>query len=129
MKSLFQQKHELWLNILFASFAINNEEIKSKLYDFSQIAFRHMKWIAQDSLQKGSSYNYDRDLMLYKRESVFEILNHLISEVKTIQKSYGNDELSKRLFEDDKYLIEYISTLLDDDNNNAKVTAFNMQRK
>ena len=27
----YQKKHELWLGILFASFAINDEEIKSRL--------------------------------------------------------------------------------------------------
>jgi len=129
MKPLFQQKHELWLNILFASFAINNEEIKSKLYDFSQIAFRHMKWIAQDSLKNGNNYNYDRDLILYKRQNVFEILSYLRDEVRKIQQNYDNSELSNRLRTDDDYLIEYLSSVLSDDNNNAKVTAFNMHRK
>ena len=38
MNKTYQKKHELWLNILFASFAINDETIKSRLYDFSQIA-------------------------------------------------------------------------------------------
>ena len=59
MNKTFQKKHELWLNLTFASFAINDEEIKSKLYDFAQIAFRHMKWLAEDILNKKRMIPFD----------------------------------------------------------------------
>ena len=42
MNKIYQRKHELWLSITFASFAISDEEIKSRLYDFAQIAFRQL---------------------------------------------------------------------------------------
>ena len=70
MNKTYQKKHELWLSITFASFAINNEEIKSRLYDFSLIAFRHMKWLASDILAANDNYNYDREMQLYKRETL-----------------------------------------------------------
>ncbi len=129
MDKLFQQKHELWLFITFASFSVNNEEIKSKLYDFSQIAFRHMKWLAQDILQNQQDYNYDRDMMLYKKESVFEVLDELIQKVQQIQTSYPDNELGFRLRSDDAYLLEYLDMLKQNEQNNNKVTAFSMQRK
>ena len=129
MNKLFQQKHQLWLSITFASFSINDEEIKSKLYDFSQIAFRHMKWIATDTLENKDDYNYDRDMMLYKKESVFDVLNELLENVKNIQEHYPDNELGFRLRSDDTYLLEYISLLLKNNQNNKTVTAFDMQRK
>jgi len=129
MDKLFRKKHDLWLSISFASFAIDDEEIKSKLYDFALISFRHMKWISIDVLEKGNEYNYDRDIMLYKRESVFEILKALESEIKEIQNFYGDDELGFRMKNDDNYILEYISQLLKNEQNNKEITAFNMQRK
>lgn len=129
MNNLFKKKHELWLHINFASFSINDEEIKAKLYDFSQIAFRHMKWIAQATLESGNDYNYDRDMLLYKRESVFEVIEALIVEVSSCIEIYKNNILNERLRTDDVYLIEYLSQILTDDSKNKEITAFNMRRK
>ena len=129
VNKIYQKKHELWLSITFASFAINNEEIKSRLYDFSQIAFRHMKWIGTDTLLAGDNYNYDREMMLYKRDSVFDVIEALVEEVKNIQSVYTNDILGQRIKTDDTYLLEYLSQVLKDKSNNDEVTAFNMKRE
>ncbi|MFK5937420.1 MAG: iron-binding protein [Sulfurimonas sp.] len=129
MNKIYQQKHELWLSITFASFAINDEEIKSRLYDFAQIAFRHMKWLGSDILNAGDNYNYDRDMTLYKRKSVFEIIETLKSEVQNIQTAYPQTILGKRIQTDDIYLLEYLAQILKNDDNNKEITAFNMKRK
>ena len=128
LSELYQQKHQLWLEILFASFAIDDEGIKTKLYDFSQMAFRHMKWIAKEILANSDNYNYDRDMKLYKRESLFEILEALSNNVKTLMQSYPSSALGQRMGSDDTYLLEYISQILQDASNDAKITAFNMAR-
>ncbi len=125
----YQKKHELWLSINFASFAINDEEIKAKLYDFSQIAFRHMKWLGTDAVANGESYNYDRDMMLYKRESVFDVLKALESEVEALQSTYPNTTLGDRIKTDDTYLLEYLAQILRKESNNKPITAFNMKRE
>jgi len=125
----YQKKHELWLSILFASFAINDEAIKSRLYDFSQIAFRHMKWLGNAILENGEDYNYDRDMVLLKRENNFQILEALSDEIKATQDFYPQGVLAERMKTDDSYLLQYISELLADDSHNTVVTAFNMQRK
>jgi len=127
--SVYQKKHELWLSILFASFAINDEAIKSRLYDFSQIAFRHMKWLGSALLESGEEYNYDRDMVLLKRESNFAILKALQEEIQATQEQYPQTILGERMKTDDAYLLQYISELLADVQNDAAVTAFNMQRK
>ena len=129
MSNIYQKKHELWCSITFASFAINDETIKSRLYDFSQIAFRHMKWIGSDLLARGEDYNYDRDMQLYKRKSVFEIIEALKAEVEAIQEHYPATILGDRLKTDDSYLLEYLSQILANERNNQTITAFNMERK
>ena len=129
MNKNYQKKHQLWLSITFASFAINDQEIKSRLYDFAQIAFRHMKWLGSDILSLGGNYNYDRDMLLYKRESVFDILVALKEEIVNIQESYSDSFLGNRIKTDDKYLLEYLEEVLRDDSNNKEVTAFNMKRE
>ena len=126
---IYKKKHELYLSITFASFAIEDEAIKSRLYEFSLIAFRHMKWIGDAILQSGSNYNYDRDMMLYKRETVFEILEVLVAEVKAFQETTDETILSQRVKTDDDYLLEYLAQTLAKSSNNAAVTAFNMERK
>jgi len=128
MNKLYQKKHELWCHITFASFAINDETIKSRLYEFSLIAFRHMKWIGADVLDNGDDYNYDRDIQLYKRESVFEIIQALVSEVKTTQALYAKTILGERARTDDDYLLEYLRQVLADKIYDKEVTAFNMKR-
>ncbi len=128
VNKIYQAKHELWLSIVFASFAINDEEIKSRLYDFSQIAFRHMKWLGTDILSAGDNYNYDRKMILYKKESVFEVIEDLVETVIDAQTLYPNTILGERLRTDDSYLLEYLAQILKDSSKNQEVTAFNMQR-
>ena len=129
MDKTYQKKHELWLHITFASFAINDEEIKSRLYDFAQIAFRHMKWLGSDVLSSGGDYNYDRGMQLSKRATVFEVLVALTQEVKNMQKSYPQTILGERIRTDDTYLLDYLTQLLKNEKNDQEITAFNMQRK
>jgi len=129
MNNLFKKKHELWLHINFASFAINDEEIKARLYDFSQIAFRHMKWLSQDIVNSDKNYNYDRDMMLYKTSHVFEIIKKLEEIIKETMLLYTDNTLGNRMKTDDKYLLEYLSQILKNEDNNKEITAFNMKRQ
>ena len=129
MNKTYQKKHELWLSILFASFAINDETIKSRLYDFSQIAFRHMKWLGESILESGDNYNYDRDMVLLKRSTVFEVIEALEEEVKAFGAFYPETILGERIKTDDAYLLEYLSQVLAKEENNAEITAFNMKRE
>ncbi|WP_304543511.1 iron-binding protein [Sulfurimonas microaerophilic] len=129
MNKIYQQKHELWLVILFGSFAINDEAIKSRLYDFSQIAFRHMKWLGSDILASGDDYNYDRELKLLQHTTVFEVLNNIKNKAITTIQHYPASILGERLKTDDAYLLEYLEQLLADFSNDQKITAFNKERK
>lgn len=125
MNNLYQEKHQLWLHIAFSSFAVADEAIKSKLYDFSLLAFRHMKWIGSDTLLNAQEYNYDREMQLCKANTLFEHLQNLKNIVEEIQKKYPNNSLGDRLKNDDAYLLEYINSLLKDEKNNHAISAFN----
>ncbi len=126
---LYQTKHQLWLTILFASFAIEDEAIKSKLYDYSMIEFRHMKWLAQALRDTNTDYDYDRNnMMLYKQENNFDLLRFVLREIKEVQTSYDDSVLSSRMITDEHYFIQYIASLLDDRSNDAKISAFDMHR-
>ena len=129
MNKLYQEKHELWLRVTFASFAIEDEAIKSRLYEFSLIAFRHMKWLGEDILEKGDNYNYDRKMNLYKRDTVFEIIHALVEDVKAAQANYSKEILGERMRTDDDYLLEYLRQVLENEFNNHTITAFNMKRE
>ncbi|MDA3945574.1 MAG: iron-binding protein [Helicobacteraceae bacterium] len=128
MSKLYQVKHELWLDILYASFATGDKEIKDRLYDFSMIAFRHMKWLGESLLEAGSDYNYDRTKRLQKRRCTFDLFNDLIKEVKTAQQEYNGSTLISRIVTDENYFVEYLTLLLADSKNNHKLTAFDLHR-
>ena len=128
MSKLYQVKHELWLDVLFASFAINDKEIKDRLYDFSMILFRHMKWLGEAVLAQGDDYNYDRSKMLLKRECTFDIFTYLIEEITKAQTFYSDSVLSQRIVTDEGYIVEFLTALLQNSKNNHKITAFNMHR-
>lgn len=128
MNKRYQKKHELWLAITFASFAINDEEIKSRLYEFSLIAFRHLKWLGAEALNAGDDFNYDRDMQLLKYSSVFALLEGLKERILSTQEHYPKNILGERIGTDDAYLLEYISQILSQKEQDKEITAFNMQR-
>ena len=125
---VFQKKHELWLQCLYTSFMIDDEEIKSELYDFSQMLFRHMRWIARELKAEGADYTYDRSGGLGRFDTVFEALRALIAAVKTTMDTYPASALSARMITDEHYLISRLARRLEEPNRNAPVTAFGRHR-
>jgi rubrerythrin len=126
--NIYQIKHELWLQILFASFAVEEPDVKERLYDFSMIAFRHLKWIGNAILEAGNDYNYDRTIRLEPYCCAFDIYNHLIEYLTSAQAHYCESTLTARIIGDESYLVEYLSTLLSNNNNDHNVTAYDLNR-
>ena len=123
---IYQAKHELWLKILFSSFAIRDEQIKRKIYEFSQLEFRHLKWLSNSLKEQNIEYTYDKYAIDIQKESNFEIFNYLISEIKSCMKNYDPSEsLFARMLSDEFYFINLLENLLTDKFNNANVIAFN----
>lgn len=125
---LFQLKHELWLKMLFASFAINDERIKDILYDYSHILFRHLKWISNDLKDKDINYDYSKSSIDIQQDTNFAYFKYLTDEINEIKKEYNDSVLCNRMQTDEEFFIKKLQILLSDESNDARITAFNKER-
>jgi len=130
INKIYQSKHELWLKILYSSFSIKNEKIKSQIYDFADIEFRHMKWLSNNMQEQNIAYNCDKFAIDMPKSSTFEVLEYIISEIKLCIKEYDpEDPLFARILSDEFYFITAIELLLKDKSNDGEITAYNRERK
>jgi len=126
--ALFGRKHALWLQLLFTSFMVDDEAMKSELYDFSQIAFRHLRWIARELADAGVDYGYDRDIDLGRPSDAFEALRGLIVALEAMIDAYPPSALSARMITDEQYFLSRLARLLEQPQRNAPVSAFGRHR-
>ena len=130
LNKIYQSKHELWLKVLYSSFSIKNEKIKSQIYNFANIEFRHMKWLSNNMQEQNISYNYEKFAIDMPKSTIFEVLKYIISEIKLCMKEYNpNDPLFARMLSDEFYFITAIELLLKDKSNDGEVTAYSRERK
>jgi rubrerythrin len=122
--AVFRIKHDLWLELLFTSFMIGDEGIKSELYDFSQTAFRHMRWIARELKAQGLDYSYDRTVDLGRFDTVFDALHALAGSVTKAMEAYPASPLSARMSTDERYLLFRLERMLEQPGLNARISAF-----
>lgn len=127
MNQLYKAKHEFWLEVAFASFATPDAALSSRLYEFSLIAFRHMKWISLEIVESGGSFDYDRDLRLEEADSLHTLLESLVTSLESLKTLYPHTALGERLKADDAYFLEYLQATLKKSLNVA-ITAFNKER-
>jgi rubrerythrin len=124
--TLFQRKHQLWLRIAFLSFAVNNPSIKNRLYEFSQIEFRHLKWVAESLYENHISYNYERDsLFSIESESFFTLVRTTINEIKSLHLLYDEAPLCERMRHDENYILSTLNAYLEKISLDEILSAFN----
>jgi len=125
MKTLAIMAHEAWLITLTAGF-MSNTESKQKLFDFSDILFRHFNWIEDEMIRQGESYDYDRDSIPVKVEQLSVILNNIVLRLNQIdlQLIGANHALGERISSDLHYIRDVLAHLPDED-----ITAFHVERK
>ena len=130
LNEIYQAKHELWLKVLFSSFAINNVAVKEKLYELACIEFRHLKWLSNELKEQNISYNYEKYAIDIQKKSNFEYFEYLIAEIKLCVKSYDPTQpIFARMVSDEFYFIRVLEEYLKDDSNNGEITAFNKNRQ
>ena len=130
LNKIYQVKHELWLKVLYSSFSIKNEKIKSQIYNFANIEFRHMKWLSNNMKEQNISYNYNKYAIDMPRSTIFEVLEYIISEIKLCMKEYNpKDPLFARILSDEFYFITAIELLLEEKSNDGEITAYNRERQ
>jgi hypothetical protein len=128
LNKIYQIKHELWLKILFSSFAIKNQKIKNELYEFSNIQFRHLKWLSNELKDKNIEYNYNRDIIDFQKKTNFECFEYIINEIKIIMQHYEETSLFARIISDEYYMIKRLEVFLSSQKYNDDITAFNKKR-
>jgi len=130
LNKIYQLKHQLWLKVLFGSFSILDEKIKTTLYNFANIEFRHLKWLSNNLKEKNIAYNYEKYAINMPKKDNFEIFTYIISEIKLCMKEYNpEDPLFARMISDEFYFITTLEKLLSDETNNNKITAYNRKRE
>ena len=117
--------HEAWLATLMAGFMSSGEN-KQRLFDFSDILFRHFTWLERELILGGEEYNYDRDTIPVKVDRLSVILNNIVVRLNQIDLQLIGVEhvLADRISSDLHYMREVIAHLPDEE-----ITTFNMERK
>jgi len=125
MKTLAIMTHEAWLTTLMAGFMSSGEN-KQRLFDFSDILFRHFTWIERELIKSEEKYNYDRDTIPIKVDKLSLLLNNIVQRLGQIdlQLIGSGHELSARISSDIKYITGALIRLPDE-----SITAFNTERR
>lgn len=127
--TLFRQKHQMWLRTLFISFAVKDPWVKNRLYEFSQIEFRHLKWLAQSLYAHNLPYDYERDSgFSIECDSFFELLRITIDEIKSLHLAYENTPLGQRMAHDESYILSVLTTYLEKTDLAEPLSAFDRSR-
>jgi hypothetical protein len=116
--------HEAWLATLMAGFMSSGS--KQRLFDFSDILFRHFTWIEREMVLSSIEYDYDREAIPIKVEKLSTLLHNIIQRLNQIdlQLSTVSDDLAHRITNDLKYITGVLALLDDED-----ISAFSTERK
>ncbi|MBD3809081.1 MAG: iron-binding protein [Sulfuricurvum sp.] len=127
--TLFRQKHQLWLRMAFMSFSVNDPWVKNRLYEFSQIEFRHLKWLAQSLYENHIPYDYERDPQFScESESFFSLIHTTIHEMKALHLLYQDTPLYERMKHDEEYMLGTLHAYLQKLSLDEPLKAFNRSR-
>jgi len=125
MKAVMIKVHEVWLETLMAGF-MSNTHNKQTLFDFADILFRHFTWIENTLINAGEKYNYDRDNVPIKVETLKALLKDInlrLSDIELQLMSLEDKALSSRIASDIRYMINVLTRMHDEN-----ISAFNMHR-
>jgi rubrerythrin len=127
---LFQQKHELWLAVLFGSFSIADEEIADTIYDFAMIEYRHLNWLGGALVERGEVFDYEKGEIDYKAADTHTLFAKLITQIEAMKAAYpdSEDAMFARFVSDERYFIQKLNELRDT-TPNRPITAYDKNRK
>lgn len=118
--------HEIWLETLMAAFMSKEQASKQKLFDFSDIFFRHFTWVENGLIKQNINYDYNRNTIPIKVDNLQIIIGDIIRRLNTLELSLVDCEdkaLSQRIETDIKYM-KFTLSQIDDE----KVSSFDMVR-
>ena len=127
-RDIFQAKHELWLMILFGSFAVQDQEIKNELYEMAQMEFRHLKWIANELANKELEYSYNKGPIDMQKGSHHQLYAFLIDQIQLVMKHYDpSNTLFGRILSDEYFFITRLQRILNT-TDDTPLTAYDKKR-
>ena len=127
-RDIFQAKHELWLMILFGSFAVQDQEIKNELYEMAQMEFRHLKWIANELANKELEYSYNKGPIDMQKGSHHQLYAFLIDQIQLVMKHYDpSNTLFGRILSDEYFFITRPQRILNT-TDDTPLTAYDKKR-
>lgn len=127
--TLFRLKHQLWLRMAFMSFAVDDPWVKKRLYEFSQIEFRHLKWLAHSLYESDIPYDYERDRTFgIESESFFSLVKTAINEIEALHLLYTQEPLCERMKHDEHYILLTLHTYREKISMDGPLHAFNRAR-
>lgn len=127
--ALFRAKHQLWLRTLFMSFSVNDPQVKSRLYEFSQIEFRHLKWLAGSLYENALAYDYERNPdFTIENDSFFNLVRAAVAEIQSLHLVYGDTPLAERMAHDEEFLLFTLNGYLENLILDEPLSAFNRSR-
>ena len=122
-KRLFTTIHEGWLKLLFSSFAMEDREWGEKLYDYSEILYRHLRFVETIYVKKGIEYSYERPaipLNFTTEGEAARFCDEVLERIE-LQLSDDGDPLASRMLHDLAYIRGELQRNFD---RMTKVTAF-----
>jgi rubrerythrin len=117
VKKTFKELHELFLATQFTAF-MSDGNIRTELYQFTDIFFRHFTWFENYLIENKIEYNYDIDQIPIKVEKLSIMINDILRRIKSIEESLDiceDIELRDRVESDYKYIKEVLKRVPDSD--------------
>ncbi|MEA3372058.1 MAG: hypothetical protein U9Q62_00065 [Campylobacterota bacterium] len=121
-KTVFQTLHETWVKLLFGSFALDHTTFQEQLYDFSEILYRHLRWVENECVVNKKEYGYERDMLQISARTVGDVALWCDEALETMQQSLGGESaMEARMLHDLDFMRFSLQTQKD---NTAPVVAF-----
>ncbi|MDD5359919.1 MAG: hypothetical protein PHI79_04160 [Sulfurovaceae bacterium] len=118
--------HEIWLETLMAAFMSKEQATKQKLFDFSDMFFRHFTWVENDLIKQNINYDYNRNTIPIKVDSLQVIIGDIIRRLNTLELilvDCQDKALTQRIETDIKYIKFTLAKIPDE-----AVSSFDMAR-
>lgn len=129
LKTIFEKKHELWLKLMYGSFYLKNSNLKFLFDSFSNVEFRHLKWLGKEALKDVKEFDYLNNkvdvipkMIDFEREEIsldinddnyIKFLNEIKSDVNFLISSYENKTpLFQRIKSDESYYLYKLENLI-----------------
>lgn len=102
----FKVLHETWVKVLFGSFSLDHSTFQEQLYDFSEILYRHLRWVEYECVNEDIAYSYERDQLQISARSAGDVAQWCDEALQELQHMMGGEsELEQRIQRDIGYML------------------------